>query len=397
MTSRNANVSAGASDRVAARTAAALGFAAVLLSIWVGGHVYLARALIFDTELPGPIERLAELLVALLGTTLVAQVVAERWLGPRPVRALTWVATLWMGFVFFAFLLLLFSDAVAVVAGIEMTPGGAAARTRAVLVVGATLLVGSLAFRAGWDAPTVQRRELTLRRWPRGLDGFRIVQISDVHIGPLLDRSFARDVAAQVAALKPDLVAVTGDLVDGNLAHLRDEVAPFGELRAPHGVWFVTGNHDYYSGVSDWLAEVRRLGMRTLQNERVVIEAPSGAFELAGVNDRLGSLFGAEHASDLEKALRGWTGERALVLLAHDPTTFHQAWRHGIDLQISGHTHGGQLWPFGYFVHLAVRFVAGHYRRGEAQLWVSSGTGFWGPPMRLGTAPEITELVLRAE
>lgn len=397
MTTSNGNVRAGASDRVAVRTVAALGLVAVMLSVWAGGHVYLWRALVVDTALPSPLRGLASVLFVLLGTTLVAQVVAERLAGPRAVRPLSWIATLWMGVIVLAFFFLLFSDVMAFVAGIEMPAGSTAARLRAGLVVATTIGVLPFAFRVGWSPPAVRREEIKLRRWPQGLDGFRIVQISDIHIGPLLDRAFARDIVTQVASLRPDLVAVTGDLVDGALSHLRDEVAPFGELRAPHGVWFVTGNHDYYSGIADWLAEVRRLGMGTLENERVVIETPDGAFELAGVNDRLGGLFGAAHAQDLEKSLRGWTGDRPLVLLAHDPTAFHQAWRHGVDLQISGHTHGGQIWPVAYFVHLAVGFVAGRYRRGQAQLWVSCGTGFWGPPMRLGTVPEITELVLRSE
>lgn len=377
-----------------------LAFVAVLLTVWVGSHVYLARMLLLDIDLPAPLERLGVIVLALLGASVVAQPIAERLVGPRRARALSWVASLWMGFAFVTMLLLLASGTLTVLAGAALPadsdPVGAA-RLRGGIVLLVALAVSARALRDGWRPPLVRRSEIELERWPSALDGFRIAQVSDVHIGPLLDRGFARDIVARVAALEPDLIVVTGDLVDGTVAHLRDDVAPLAELHAPHGVFFVTGNHDYYSGVDAWLAEVERLGIRPLRNERVLIETPRGAFELAGVNDRLGALFGPQHASDLDAALEGWTRVRPLVLLAHDPTTFHEAWPRGVDLQISGHTHGGQIWPFGYLVRLAVGFVAGHYRRGGSQLWVSCGTGFWGPPMRLGAAPEITEIVLRAK
>jgi hypothetical protein len=188
---------------------------------------------------------------------------------------------------------------------------------------------------------------------------------------------------------------VTGDLVDGPVSHLAEEVAPFAELRAKHGVFFVTGNHDYYSGADPWLEHVRTLGMRALRNERVEIRESGAAFDLAGVDDHRGNLFGPGHGEDVPRALAGRDPERPVVLLAHDPSTFKSAAAHGVDLQISGHTHGGQIWPFGYVVRLVVKFVAGEYRDGHAQLFVSRGTGFWGPPMRLGAPAEITEIVLR--
>jgi predicted MPP superfamily phosphohydrolase len=381
---------------VRARVAGAT-FALVLLAIWVAGHAYMARALVLDLDLPTAAERMGLAVVALLAAAVVLQPIAEWRFGPRAVRPLTWLASLWIGLAFYLILLLLASGAVAAIAAAASIPVLPSPRARAAGVSIAAVALAAYAFKAAWRPPFIRRREIALQRWPTGLEGFRIVQISDVHIGPLLDRAFARDVVARVRELAPDLVVVTGDLVDGRVDHLREEVAPFGDLAAPHGVWFVTGNHDYYSGVAGWSEQVRLLGMRILKNERVTIEAPGGAFELAGVNDRMGFLFGPEHASDLTAALRGWRGERPLVLLAHDPTTFREAWRRGIDLQLSGHTHGGQIWPFGYLVKLFVGYVAGPYRRGAAQLLVSCGTGFWGPPMRLGAPPEITEIVLRVD
>jgi predicted MPP superfamily phosphohydrolase len=275
------------------------------------------------------------------------------------------------------------------------TASTTAAATRALIVVVAGLGVGALALSGGLRRPRLERVEIELARWPHALDGFRIVQISDIHIGALLDRRFARSVTERVNALAPDLIAVTGDLVDGSVKHFGEEVAPFAALHAEHGVFFVTGNHDYYSGADPWLEVVRGLGMRTLRNERVEIRRGDAAFDLAGVDDHRGHLFGPGHGEDVAGALAGRDPRRALVLLAHDPSTFKTAAPLGVDLQISGHTHGGQIWPFGYFVRLVVKFVAGHYRQGDAQLFVSRGTGFWGPPMRLGAPAEITEIVLR--
>jgi predicted MPP superfamily phosphohydrolase len=198
-----------------------------------------------------------------------------------------------------------------------------------------------------------------------------------------------------VNALAPDLVAVTGDLADGDAHRLADEVAPFAELRGRCGVFFVTGNHDHYSGADAWAARVRELGMRVLRNERVAIGEGADGFDLVGVDDHRGDVVGGVGGEDLERALAGRDPARPALLLAHDPTTFRRASRLSVDLQISGHTHGGQIWPFGYLVRLVVPWVAGPHRAGGSQLYVSRGTGFWGPPMRLFAPAEITEIVVR--
>jgi hypothetical protein len=191
-------------------------------------------------------------------------------------------------------------------------------------------------------------------------------------------------------------VVVTGDLVDGSARRLAAEVAPFAGLRARYGVFFVTGNHDHYSGADSWAEVVRGLGIRVLRNERVEIGPPGESFDLVGVDDHHAHLVGGGR-EDLARALAGRDPARPAVLLAHDPATFTRARRAAIDLQLSGHTHGGQIWPFVWFVRLATPYVAGRYRDGRAQLYVSRGTGFWGPPLRLGSPAEITEIVVRPE
>jgi predicted MPP superfamily phosphohydrolase len=203
-------------------------------------------------------------------------------------------------------------------------------------------------------------------------------------------------VVQRVNALAPDLVAVTGDLVDGKLARLAEEVAPFADLRGRDGVYFVTGNHDHYSGADEWVGAIGRLGLRVLRNQRVAIGEGEQAFDLVGVDDHRGDMLGASGGEDLGRALAGRDPARPAILLAHDPSTFRRASSLGIDLQLSGHTHGGQIWPFGLLVRLVIPTVAGRYAKGSAQLYVSRGTGFWGPPMRLFAPAEITEIVLRA-
>ncbi|HTO68364.1 MAG TPA: metallophosphoesterase [Myxococcota bacterium] len=385
-----------------ARFFAGLSFASLALGIVVGAHVYIAQRLVLDAGLEGAARALGLGAVAFGFACLLGLPFAERLLPPRWTRWVAWPASIWMGVAFLCLVALLAGDGlrwaaggVAYAAGNDPLPYASAARVQAQLTGVFVLLASVAALFYGLRPPRLARVEIPLARWPRGLDGFRIAQISDIHIGPLRDRRFARHLAERVNALDADLVCVTGDLVDGPAHHIADEVAPFGALRGRHGVFFVTGNHDHYSGANDWVAVVERLGFTALRNRHVQIRGEAGAFTLAGVDDHRGG-FGDGQREDLGRALDGRDPELPLVLLAHDPSTFKRASQKGVDLQLSGHTHGGQIWPFRYLVRLAVPFVAGRYRRGDAELYVSRGTGFWGPPMRLFAPAEITELTLRS-
>ncbi len=374
----------------------------VVLGVVLGLHRYLIERLVFDAGLEGAPRALAVGAIVALGALLVAFPAAERWLGAARVRWLAWPASIWMGFAFLFVVLFAVTDlalwlagGAAAAAGLgEPYPRTGAGRALAVLAVGGAL--GAVALRSGLRAPGIRRVEVELRRWPRALDGFRIVQLSDIHVGSLLGREFAASLVRRVNELGPDLVAVTGDLVDGSVHHLADQVAPFRELRARHGVFFVTGNHDHYSGGDDWAAMARSLGMRVLRNERVSIQDRGAVFDVAGVEDHHARLVSETHVEDQPAALDARDPERPVILLAHDPSTFKQASRLGVDLQLSGHTHGGQIFPFGLLVRIVIPFVAGLHERHGSLLYVSRGTGFWGPPMRLLAPAEITELVLRA-
>jgi predicted MPP superfamily phosphohydrolase len=229
------------------------------------------------------------------------------------------------------------------------------------------------------------------------MDGFSIVQITDVHIGNTIGEAFVSTMVERVNKAKPDLIAITGDLVDGRLSSLAAAAEPLRDLRAKHGVFFVTGNHEYYSGVESWLPHLRTLGIRVLRNEREPIEVGGHGFDIAGVDDHSSNRWKG-HGPDLQQAMRGRHPEREVVLLAHQPRQVHQAKKHDIGLQLSGHTHGGQIWPWHYLVKLQQGgLIGGLSRHGDTQLYVSKGTGYWGPPIRFLAKSEITRLRLRSQ
>ncbi len=238
------------------------------------------------------------------------------------------------------------------------------------------------------SGPTVKRVTVPLAKLPRAAHGFRIAVVSDIHIGPILGRAHTRRIVDTINSTSPDLVAVVGDLVDGSVADLGSAAEPLAGLRAPHGSFFVTGNHEYFSGAEQWVNHVRELGLIPLENARVEM----GGFDLAGVNDIAGETEG--QGPDFARALGDRDRARAAVLLAHQPVVIHDAVRHGVDLQLSGHTHGGQLWPGNYLAELANPTVAGLERYGDTQLFVSRGAGAWGPPVRVGAPADITVVEL---
>jgi predicted MPP superfamily phosphohydrolase len=244
------------------------------------------------------------------------------------------------------------------------------------------------------DTPGVQEVTIPISELHPDLEGFRIVQITDLHAGATIHREYIERVAKAASALAPDLFAVTGDLVDGQVAAERDTVAPLRDLRAPHGVFFVTGNHEYYWDVRGWLTEVRSWGWQPLLNEHRVIERGKGRLLLGGVTDYRSSRYVAEHVSDPAAARAGAPRADVSVLLAHQPRSIFAASKAGWDVQISGHTHGGQFFPVNLLVHLVEPYVSGLHRHESTWIYVSRGTGYWGPPNRLGVPKEITVLTL---
>jgi len=270
--------------------------------------------------------------------------------------------------------------------------------------VGRTLLAGStLTSVAGFFEATagaeIVRVPVTLDRLPPAFEGLKIVQISDVHVGPLIHSGYLDRVVDQVLAEKPDLIAITGDLVDGSVNQLREQIAPLARLKAPEGIHFCTGNHEYYSGVHEWIDHLRGMGISVLGNSNRILRRPGKNGEerllLAGVYDHQASRFEPLHATDAAQAAACSEGVGCKILLAHNPFSIDGACRSGFDLQLSGHTHAGQFYPYSFIVKVVLKYSEGLYRVNEkTQLYVNRGTGFWGPPNRFGKRAEITVLTL---
>ncbi|HKI98407.1 MAG TPA: metallophosphoesterase [bacterium] len=344
------------------------------------------------------------------------------------VDELSWVAFLSLGFFVLAFCLLVAADlarlALALVRSLLRNTAQSLATDRSTAHdpddAGAAMVMGRRGFLGhaanlgllgtsgalvgyGLDEamqmPAVVHIRLHVPHLPPALEGFRIAQLTDLHLGPMLKGPFMGRVVERTNALEPDLIALTGDLVDGTVPHLRDAVQPLASLAAREGTCFVTGNHEYYSGVEPWVEHLDGIGVHVLQNAHRLVRRGSARLLVAGVNDPTGARFMGAQPPDLSAAMAGAGDTDFKLLLAHQPLAIYDAAREGFDLQLSGHTHGGQFFPWNLVVGLFQPYVRGLHLHAGTWIYVSKGTGFWGPPMRLGTHSEITliELTGRAE
>jgi hypothetical protein len=316
---------------------------------------------------------------------------------PAVMDLMSWVGVLSMGFFSSLFVFTLLRDFVLLGGGFLLSAGDAAslAVSSARWTLALTVLVTAAGLLMARRRPRIVDVDIPVTGLPAGLHGFSIAQISDVHVGSTIKRGFVETVVALVNGLKTDLIAVTGDLVDGSVQQLSRHTAPLAGLTARHGVYFVTGNHEYYSGERAWTAEIRRLGLRVLKNEHVVLKHNGASLVLAGVTDLSARHFDAAEHSDPAAALRGSPADAgARILLAHQPNSATDAARAGFDVQLSGHTHGGQFWPWNLFVGFFQPFTGGLYRLKNLWVYVSRGTGYWGPPNRFGVPSEITRIRL---
>lgn len=385
-------------------------FMVVMTTIWVGGHLYIGRRLFGRMQLSHGARRLGWVALATSGTIAMGALwTARLGGGVAGMRALQWVGLSLFGLTSILFFLVLFSDLV----------GAAAAAMRRVLsaanpdppddpgrrgFIGKVASMGAVATSGGVGGvglaqavqlPEVVHVEVPLENLPAAFDGYTIVQLSDVHVGPTIRGEHLRDIVARANGLDADLAVVTGDLIDGYVDDLRDEVAPLSALRGRDGTFFVTGNHEYYWDGPAWCDEVARLGLTVLNNGHRVIERGDARLLIAGCTDIKAGDHVPSHASDPAAARAGAPSCDVSVLLAHQPRSIDAAAAAGYDLQLSGHTHGGQYFPFNVLVHLAQPYVAGLAKHGSTWIYVSRGTGYWGPPMRVGAPHEITLVTLR--
>jgi len=377
--------------------AAAYLMGALLVSAAVHGYLY-AR-LVHDTELAPPWRRRARFAILGLASLFPAGMGALLAMhdAPRAVAApLMWVTFGWVGVLLFLLPALCVAEIVRFAshrprAGKPLLRERRRAMARAVGAISgavAVVLAGGSAAVAQLS-PVVRRFRIPLRGLGPQMAGYRIAQVSDVHVSATIGRTLVESLVEHVNALEPDLVVITGDLVDGSVHGLGALVAPLSDLRARDGVYFVTGNHEYLSGVEEWLAFLPSLGIRVLRNEHVAVGGDEG-FDLIGIDDPSGSSWLRGHGADLPAALRGRDRSRASILLAHRPDGIAEAARADIGFQISGHTHGGQISPMWWILErLHQPYVYGLHQVDATTLYVTSGAGFWGPPMRCGTRAEI--------
>jgi predicted MPP superfamily phosphohydrolase len=365
-------------------------FALTVLPFLAGLHAYIGWRLL--PALPfGAIGTTIGVIVLGLSTLLIPMGMLARFLVSRQALSdrITWAGTLAMGLFSSVLVLTLLRDMALLVAG---SPPFAAATALAILPAAALLtLIGFLNARRVARVVTV---DIPLEGLPAALAGFTIVQLSDIHVGSTIKGDYVRAIVDRVNSLGADLIAITGDVVDGSVRQLSADTASLANLKARHGAYVVTGNHEYYSGATAWMAEFRRLGLHGLTNEHVVIEHDGARLVVAGVTDYSAHAFDPAQRSDPGAALVGSPEGIPRILLAHQPRSAHAAASAGFDLQLSGHTHGGQFWPWNLFVRLQQPFTAGLHRLGRLWVYTSRGTGYWGPPKRFGAPSEISLLRL---
>lgn len=372
-------------------------FVLIAVSLIALLHLYIGLRLLPDLPI-GTIGHVAGVIVLLTSCLLMPLGLMSRTIGRQPLAdRLAWAGLLTMGWFSSLLVLTLLRDI-----ALGLTTLLLPARDTVFMASGSAIAVLVLAALATLIGLANARRraqvvdvEVPIAGLPAGLHGFTIVQISDIHVGPTIKRSYLDAIVDTVNGLDADMIALTGDLVDGSVEQLAEHTEPLNRLAARHGSYFVTGNHEYYSGEPAWTVEFRRLGLRVLVNEHVVLQHEGAELVVAGVPDFSAHHFDPKQRSDPHAALKGAPPAAApRILLAHQPRTAPAAAAAGFDLQLSGHTHGGQFWPWNHFVRFQQPYTAGLHRLDHLWVYTSRGTGYWGPPKRFGAPSEITRLRL---
>ncbi|MFI7679842.1 metallophosphoesterase [Actinophytocola sp. NPDC049390] len=393
-------------------------------------HWYIWKRLVKDTLRPGRARRVLTVVTVLLAVLVAGTLILPRTVGLTGAGFYAWPGYIWFGLLVYLFLILAVLELprLALRGWVRRTPLEATATAptppaepaeavpdepvapaaakpdlsrRLFLARGAGLVAGAasvslvgVGMANALGPPDLLRVPVRLPNLDPAFNGFRIAVVSDIHLGPLTGRAHTERLVRMINETSPDMVAIVGDLADGTVDALGPAAEPLRDLASREGTFFVTGNHEYFEEPFEWLRELEGLGLNLLRNENTVIRRDGAAFDLAGVNDLSGRM--ADDGPDFDRALAGRDPSRPTVLLAHQPVQVSEAAKHGVALQLSGHTHGGQLWPFHYIVGLQQGAVAGLSTVDGTQLYVTRGAGFWGPPIRVGAPPDITVLSLEA-
>jgi uncharacterized protein len=382
-------------------------FIVVLGTVLVLIHLYTWKRLVKDTTKPGRTRWALTGILVVLIVALVAALIAPRAFDTAESPWIAWPGYLWFGLVVYLFLALLVLEPVRLMLWIRAkrqrssTPDETAMNRRMFLARAGAAAAGAASVglvgvgaASALGPPDLLQVPVRLRRLDQAFTGFRIAVVSDIHLGSLAGRSHTERIVSMINGADPDLVAIVGDLIDGTVAQLGAAAEPLRDLVSRDGAYFVTGNHEYFvDDTSEWLHELERLGVQPLRNENTLIRRGTAGFNLAGVND----VAGEQHSDppDFDRALSGLGVGKPTILLAHQPVQVRDAAAHGVDLQLSGHTHGGQMWPFHYVVRAVQPSLAGLTTVDGTQLYVTRGAGFWGPPVRIGAPPDITVITLQ--
>jgi uncharacterized protein len=365
-----------------------------MFAAWLNALLHLYIGWRIAPSLPGAVAP-AMLLLALVASAILIPLAffGRRSRNRATADRATWAGMLALGVFSTLLVLTLLRDVLLLLAW----PFGIAALApwSAIAVPLLALALSAVGFMNARRTAQVRQVDVPLPGLPAALHGFTIAQLSDIHVGPTIKAGYVQRIVDAVNALGADAVAITGDLVDGRVQDLAGDVAPLAALRSRHGTYFVTGNHEYYSGADEWIAELRRLGLHVLINQHVVLRHGGVPLVLAGVADTSAHHFEPSHRSDPQRAIHGAPPDAGVrVLLAHQPRSAQAAADAGFDVQLSGHTHGGQYWPWNLAVRWYQPYTAGLHRLRQLWVYTSRGTGYWGPPLRLGAPSEITRVRL---
>lgn len=387
----------------------------IVLAVLIGGFFYIGLRIIPPAGLLSPFNVIAWIVLFLFIIILPLSFSLMRNGNEHLNDRFAWITYVVMGFLSFLLTFLLLKDALWLVglagtkviaflrASFSAEPTATQANPERRLFLTNLLNLGVLGLAGGFTLygiyearrrPAIRRINVPIAHLPAEFEGFTIVQITDIHAGLTVKRDFVETIVDMVNELKPDMIAFTGDMVDGSVPHLRNDVEPLSALTAPYGKFFITGNHEYYSGVLPWVQEAKRMGFTVLLNEHQVIERGSSKLLLAGVTDFSAGHSIPNHASDPGKAIENAPRCDARILLAHQPRSLFAALPHQFDLMISGHTHGGQFFPWNLAAAAGQPYIEGLHKHEHMWVYVSRGTGYWGPPVRVAARSEVTVLTL---